>query len=92
MSEQGEPTLAELAEIHADEVRHFALVSVAQSLQAVLTAELADNAGWEMLINLARELGQDDMADEFEVALSNEEERLLKVRSWGSDEIMSKAV
>ena len=40
--------------------------TVDQSLHAILVAELADNAGWEELIALAREMGQDDMTRQLE--------------------------
>ena len=39
--------------------------TVPQCLSAILTAELADNAGWELLIQLANEMGQDDMVAQF---------------------------
>ncbi|HET7288727.1 MAG TPA: ferritin-like domain-containing protein, partial [Pyrinomonadaceae bacterium] len=42
--------------------------SMAQCLQAMLTAELTDNAGWELLIKLADNLGYDEMKTEFETA------------------------
>jgi hypothetical protein len=41
----------------------------AQSLNAMLIAELADNAGWELLITLAR-------------AMAEEEEHLVTVKAW----------
>jgi len=56
--------------------------TVAQSLHALLIAELADNAGWELLIQLAQELGHDDMAASFEEALEHEGEHLAHVRQW----------
>jgi hypothetical protein len=56
--------------------------TIAQSLSAVLIAELADNAGWEMLIALARENGQDPMAADFTVALNEERVHLQQVRAW----------
>lgn len=56
--------------------------TVAQSLEALLVAELADNAGWELLITLAKDLGQDDMASTFSQALKEEQEHLTHVRSW----------
>jgi hypothetical protein len=55
-----------------------------QSLEAVLIAELADNEGWEMLIKLAKDMGQDDMASEFQTALKEEERHLALVRGWVS--------
>jgi hypothetical protein len=51
-------------------------------LEALLLAELADNAGWELLIALARELGQDQMATRFERALEEEEDHLACVKGW----------
>lgn len=55
--------------------------TVPQSLHVILDAELLDNAGWEMLIGLARSLGQDGMAERFEQALQQENEHLQHVRS-----------
>jgi len=66
--------------------------SVPQCLQAMLTAELTDNAGWEMLIELAGNLGYDDMREKFETALANEEEHLQNVRNWVTDCVMDKAM
>ena len=65
--------------------------SMAQCLQVLLTAELTDNAGWELLINLADNLGYDDLKTEFESALANEEEHLLNVRNWLSECVMDSA-
>jgi hypothetical protein len=56
--------------------------SVAQSLHVLLTAELTDNAGWELLITLAREAGQDELASHFTRALQEENEHLNAVRAW----------
>jgi bacterioferritin (cytochrome b1) len=64
--------------------------SVPQCLQALLTAELTDNAGWEMLIELAGTLGYDDMRERFETALGNEEEHLQNVRNWVTDCVLDK--
>ncbi|HET8780778.1 MAG TPA: ferritin-like domain-containing protein [Pyrinomonadaceae bacterium] len=65
--------------------------SVPQCLQALLTAELTDNAGWELLIELSSNLGYDDMREQFETALTHEEEHLQNVRDWVSDCVMEKA-
>jgi rubrerythrin len=54
--------------------------SVAQSLHALHIAELADHDGWELLIKLAGELGQDDMAANFRRALVEEERHLATIR------------
>jgi rubrerythrin len=56
--------------------------NVLQCLDIVLNAELIDNAAWELLIQLAEGLGQDEMADEFQVALDNESRHLRNVREW----------
>jgi tRNA isopentenyl-2-thiomethyl-A-37 hydroxylase MiaE len=53
-----------------------------QCLEALLVAELADNAGWELLIALARELGQEQMVTRFERALDEEVEHLARVKTW----------
>ena len=53
-----------------------------ESMEAILVAELVDNDCWETLIDLARSLGHDVQADEFEKALENEMEHLENVRTW----------
>lgn len=65
--------------------------SMVQCLQAMLTAELTDNAGWELLIELADGLGFQEMKTDFEAALANEEEHLQNVRNWVSDCVMDRA-
>ncbi|HWS90111.1 MAG TPA: ferritin-like domain-containing protein [Pyrinomonadaceae bacterium] len=56
--------------------------SVAQCLQAVLTAELTDNAGWELLVQLTRAAGHEEMAKGFQAALENEARHVETVRGW----------
>jgi ferritin-like metal-binding protein YciE len=53
-----------------------------QSLEAILIAELADNACWETLAALAQEAGEDTLVTECERALSTEQEHLMKVQTW----------
>jgi ferritin-like metal-binding protein YciE len=53
-----------------------------QSLEAILIAELADNACWEALIALAQEAGEDTLVTQFERALLTEQEHLTKVQTW----------
>lgn len=65
--------------------------SLAQCLQAMLTAELTDNDGWELLIKLADNLGYDDMRVEFETALTHEQEHLVNVRNWLSECVLDSA-
>jgi rubrerythrin len=66
--------------------------TVAQGLQALLTAELVDNDGWEMLQNLAEQLGNADLAEECGSALEEEREHLESVRTWASNLTLSEAV
>ena len=47
-------------------------MTVAQSLHAIHVAELADTDGWQLLIKLARHMGQDDIADRFQTALEEQ--------------------
>lgn len=56
--------------------------TLSQSLHALLVAELADHDGWELLIKLADDMGQDEMARNFRQALKEEEEHLSHVRKW----------
>jgi hypothetical protein len=56
--------------------------TVPQCLHALLTAELSDNDGWEMLIQMAEGLGHNNIAGQFEDALQSEQEHLEKVRGW----------
>jgi rubrerythrin len=56
--------------------------TLAQSLNALLTAELTDNAGWELLSELAELAGQKKLVDPFTEALAVEEEHLEIVRGW----------
>jgi rubrerythrin len=56
------------------------MTDVTQSLHAVLVAELADNDAWRNLIEMAREIGQDDMVAQFEEALRQEDEHLAGIR------------
>jgi rubrerythrin len=56
--------------------------TIAQCLQAVLTAELADNDGWQMLSALAEEVGNSDIVDQCEKAFEEEQEHLDHVRAW----------
>jgi len=56
--------------------------TVAQALNSVLQVELGDNAGWELLIELAQDGGHSDMAQAFTVAQDTEQQHLDLVRSW----------
>lgn len=56
--------------------------TLAQCLNAMLTAELTDNAGWELLISLAEDAGEEDLAGQFLGALAQEQEHLAIVKGW----------
>jgi hypothetical protein len=56
--------------------------TLAQSLSAILTAELTDNAGWELLAELAQRQGQDELAAQFLAALETEQQHLAIVQGW----------
>jgi len=56
--------------------------TLAQCLNAMLTAELTDNAGWELLISLADDAGQPEIAGRFLGALTQEQEHLVIIKAW----------
>lgn len=65
--------------------------SIAQSLHVLLIAELADHDGWQLLIKLAEELGQNDMAGKFRGALAEEGQHLTTIREFVEKSCMSEA-
>jgi bacterioferritin (cytochrome b1) len=65
--------------------------TVTQSLEALLMAELTDNAGWELLIRLTEEMGLDDLTRRFGRALEQEEEHLRQVRRWCEQGVLAQA-
>lgn len=65
--------------------------TIAQSLEALLTAELTDNACWELLAELAAEAGHDDLVGPFQQALLAEQEHLALVKRWLRDEVLGAA-
>lgn len=65
--------------------------TVSQCLNAILTAELTDNANWELLIRLTDNAGQSELLPDFQRAHSVEDEHLRKVRDWLSSLILQEA-
>jgi hypothetical protein len=65
--------------------------TLTQCLDAILTAELTDNAGWELLADLAAGLEQDELAEECRLALAEEAEHLARVRGWLSSSVLGQA-
>lgn len=56
--------------------------TLAQGLEAMLVAELADNDCWDALVALADQAGEREMVEVFEQALADEREHLEKIRAW----------
>lgn len=56
--------------------------SISQSLEALLSLELIDNAAWELLAQLANDMSLPDMADKFMRAYQQEERHLELVKGW----------
>ena len=58
--------------------------TLAQCLDAMLTAELTDNVGWEMLVQLAEDAGEADLSGRFLGALAQEQEHLAIIKGWAT--------
>jgi bacterioferritin (cytochrome b1) len=56
--------------------------SLVQTLSSLLAAELIDVASWELLSRLARDLGQDALAERFDHALEQENQHLTTISRW----------
>jgi bacterioferritin (cytochrome b1) len=68
-----------LASRESEGIRHVILGgddSIPHLLHALLTAELADNAGWELLVDLADEVGDHEARHVFRRYLHEEEDHL----------------
>jgi rubrerythrin len=85
----GDPTVVTpSADLHATmskgilEVVVDPRTSFAQCLEAALLAELADNDAWENLVELAKQNGEETLAELFASAAEEEGEHLENVRSW----------
>ena len=59
-----------------------AKTTLTQGLNTMLTVELGDLAGWELLIELCDQLGQDELADQFREAADEEDNHEAKIREW----------
>jgi hypothetical protein len=65
--------------------------TIAQALNSILMIELGDNAGWELLIELANASGHTEMAQAFTVALETEQQHLETVRGWLRQSVLDEA-
>jgi hypothetical protein len=61
--------------------------TLTQCLDAILTAELADNDGWKLLIALTEASGQEDLARRFADALAEEDVHLQSIRRWVAERL-----
>lgn len=57
-------------------------INFKQSLEIILQAELVDNAGWEVLIELAEDVGLSSLATNFQQALDEETVHLATIKEW----------
>jgi len=71
-----------LAKAEAEGIEHVVMrdPNLLHDFHALLTAELSDNAGWELLVELASEFVDRDAKGEFKKRLHEEEKHLLAVR------------
>jgi rubrerythrin len=65
--------------------------TLAQSLHAILVAELTDNAAWDELVELARAMGNADMASQFEGAQKAERAHLETIKQWHRELTLAEA-
>ena len=65
--------------------------NLAQSLSALLSAELVDHAGWELLIQLTEQMGQDEWASRFRHSLTQESEHKVMVQGWLQSMVLAEA-
>ncbi|TWO72872.1 ferritin-like domain-containing protein [Caenimonas sedimenti] len=56
--------------------------TLAQCFNAMLTAELTDNAGFELLIMLAEDAGESELAGKLLGAFTQEQEHLAVIKGW----------
>lgn len=56
--------------------------TIPQCVQAIQIAELADNDGWEMLIQLTENAGLEEEAEKFRMAKADEENHLSHIKEW----------
>jgi rubrerythrin len=65
--------------------------TLAQSLHAILTAEMSDQAGWEILVALAEDQKHASMSNEFSLALNQERIHLQQVQTWYQEATLGKS-
>jgi rubrerythrin len=68
-----------------------AKTTLTQCLNTMLMAELGDYAGWELLIELTEQLGQDDLTAQFRVAAEEESRHEATIRDWVRTSVIGQA-
>lgn len=63
--------------------------NIAQGLNALMSAELIDNAAWELLIELAEEAGHEQIANSFGTARIQEADHLVRIRSLMYEDLLT---
>ena len=63
--------------------------NIAQGLDALMSAELIDNAAWELLISLAEGAGHDGIAESFGHARIQEADHLVRIRSLMHEDLLT---
>jgi rubrerythrin len=66
--------------------------TIAQSLHAILVGELTDQVGWEQLVSLAEDQGQDALVTDFNLALTEERIHLQRVQQWYQEATLGMAI
>lgn len=66
--------------------------SIAQAAGAVLSAELIDNDGWDLLIELAANARMEDLRERFEAAKASEVRHLSEIREWLKELVLANDV
>jgi rubrerythrin len=65
--------------------------TLTQGLDAILMAELADNDGWDMLLELADAMGKDELVADLRTAQLDERRHLAQVRAWIATALLGQA-
>lgn len=66
--------------------------SVSQSLEAMLSLELTDNAAWDLLVKLADDMSLPDMVSQFQHCHQQEQVHLEQVQQWYEQSVRAQAV
>ncbi len=65
--------------------------TLAQALNAILALEMGDNAGWDLLSELAGECGHPELSESFAAAIDAERQHLDTVRGWLRQAVLEEA-